>query len=81
MITSDIGRGRRHIESVKRWPRQAGKADYLRFLQGEKLTRAEAIKSKCYECNCGQDTEPCLVETCPLQPYCQWNDDDPAEPT
>ena len=61
------------IESVKKWPKQIGKADYLRHLRGERLTRDEAIKAKCYDCVCGEDTEPCLVGFCPLQPYCQWN--------
>ncbi len=61
------------LQNVKNWPRSAGKAHYLRFLQEEKLTRDEAIQAKCYECVGGEDTEPCLVSTCPLTPFCQWN--------
>ena len=61
-----------HYEHVNKWPRKAGKTDYLRFLNGEKLTRAEALKAKCYECVAGEDTQPCLVEYCPLVGYCQW---------
>ena len=62
-----------HISNVKKWQRKAGKNHYLRFLNGEKLTRDEAIQAKCYECVCGEDTEPCLVPTCPLTHFCQWN--------
>jgi hypothetical protein len=61
-----------HYEHVTKWPRKSGKADYLRFLNGEKLTRSEAIRAKCYECVCGEDTEPCLQPHCPLIDYCQW---------
>lgn len=61
------------IESVKKWPRHAGKNDYLNFLQGKRITRDEAIKAKCYECVCGENTEPCIVPRCPLTLYCQWN--------
>jgi hypothetical protein len=61
------------IANVKKWPRKTGKADYLRFLQGERLTRAEAIKAKCFECVTGEDTAPCIVSTCPLTQYCPWN--------
>jgi len=60
-------------QSVKGWPKKSGKSDYLKFLNGEALTRAGAIKAKCYECVCGEDTQPCIVETCPLRDFCQWN--------
>jgi hypothetical protein len=71
----------KHTEIVKRWPRKAGKAEYLKFLRGEKLTRAEALKAKCYECVCGEDSGQCLVKTCPLLLYSQWGTADSAEPT
>lgn len=61
------------IKNVEKWPKKIGKADNLRHLRGERLTRDEAIKAKCYDCVCGEDTEPCVVYTCSLQPYCQWN--------
>ena len=59
--------------SVRKWPKKSGRADYIRHLDGERLTRAEAIRAKCYECVCGEDTEPCLASLCPLIQYCQWN--------
>ena len=61
------------LQSVKGWPRRAGKNDYMKSLNGETLTRAVAIRAKCYECVAGEDPQPCVVETCPLSPFCQWN--------
>ena len=61
------------IKDVKKWPKKAGKALYLRHLNGEKLTRDQAIQAYCYQCTCGEDTEPCTVFLCPLSQHCQWN--------
>ena len=61
------------IKNVERWPRKAGKADLLRHLRGERLTRDEAIRSKCYDCVGGEDTNPCHVVQCALTQYCPWN--------
>ena len=63
----------KQLQSVKSWPKKSGKSDYLKFLNGEALTRAGAIRAKCYECVNGEDTQPCVVETCPLRNFCQWN--------
>jgi len=65
----------KRLQDIKKWPKKAGKSDYLRFLNGETLTRAAAIRAKCYECVTGEDTLPCIVETCPLTGFCQWNKD------
>lgn len=54
-------------------PRKAGKSEYLRHLNGERLTRDEAIRAKCYECIGGEVTKPCKASTCPLIQYCTWN--------
>jgi hypothetical protein len=61
------------INNVKKWPRHAGKNDLLKFLEGKRLTRQQAIEAKCYECVCGEGTEPCSLPKCPLTLYCQWN--------
>jgi len=80
MNASTCDRLKRHIKNVEKWKRKAGKAEYERFLKGEKLTRAEAIRAHCYQCTQGEDTEPCCVLCCPLRPFSQWGsgiDDDP----
>lgn len=61
------------IKNVQAWPRRAGRAELLKHLRGERLTRAEAIKARCYECIQGEDPRPCTVVTCALTTYCQWN--------
>ena len=38
------------------YQKKMGKAYYLKFLEGENLTRDQAIKEKCYECVLGEDT-------------------------
>jgi len=64
---------KKQIKNVKKWPKKAGKAELLRHLNGERLTRDEAIHAKCFDCVGGEDTEPCLSVICPLQGFCQWN--------
>jgi len=61
------------LANVKKWPKKAGKADYLRFLSGERLTRDQVIKAMCYSCVAGEDTDPCTAVTCTLIQYCPWN--------
>ncbi len=61
------------IKNATAMTRRTGKADYLNFLRGKKLTRAQAIKATCFECVGGEDTSPCKIETCPLTPFSQWN--------
>lgn len=59
------------IKNATAMTRRAGKADYLNFLRGKKLTRAQAIKAKCFECVGGEDNRPCKIETCPLALFSQ----------
>lgn len=61
------------IKNMEKWPKKPGKADLLRHLKGECLTRNEAIRAKCYECGGGEDTRPCHVTGCALTQYCPWN--------
>lgn len=55
----------RLIRDAMRWPRHKGKAEYLRFLRGEPLTRSETIAAMCYSC-APEETGPCHVTGCPL---------------
>lgn len=56
------------INSVNKWPRHAGKTDYLKYLKGERLTQRGAIKAMCYSCCCGEP-DICSVQYCPLLPF------------
>ena len=48
-----------------------GKRELLKYLEGEKLTRKEAMLAKCYECLNGyaDGKVDCAIESCPLYPY------------
>ena len=48
-----------------------GKRELLKYLEGGRLTRKEAMLSKCYECCNGyaDGKVDCGVESCPLYPY------------
>jgi len=56
------------IKNVEKWPRHAGKNDYLKYLKGERLTQRQAIKAKCFDCCCGEPGD-CCVQFCPLLPF------------
>ncbi len=48
-----------------------GRTDLEKFLQGQKMTRAGAIKAKCYDCMCGyaDGIRDCGMEDCPTYPF------------
>ncbi len=47
-----------------------GKLQYEKLKAGKKLTRGEAVKAKCYECNgLDESNHDCKVPTCPLYPF------------
>ena len=56
------------IKNIESSPRVTGRKEYIRFLQGKKITRDEAIAAECYACQ-GYYTdgrEDCKNEVCPL---------------
>jgi len=47
-----------------------GAKEYSHFIKGKKLTRAQAMRAKCYECNGLYESKAnCLVDTCPMYAY------------
>ncbi len=47
-----------------------GRAEYKKFLRGERLTYKEAILAQCYICNGGSEGgSDCLGYSCPLYPH------------
>lgn len=58
----------RLIKQCANWPTSSGKTQYLRYLNGEKLTYMEAGLARCAEC-CGGYIDgryDCGIPTCPL---------------
>lgn len=66
----------RLIRQSKKDPASAGRTQYLRYLQGEKLTYKEALLAKCYDCDGGHSDGryDCEVLTCPLRMYMPYKD-------
>jgi len=51
--------------------RAKGLTQLKRFLEGQRITRGQALKAKCYDCMGGyaDGAIDCGVESCPLYPY------------
>lgn len=61
------------IKNAYAMPKKSGRAEYIKHLEGDRLTRDAAIRAKCFQCVCGEDSELCIIPQCPLTPFCQWN--------
>ena len=47
-----------------------GRSQFLKFQRGERLTRGQSMKAKCYECNgLDESKTDCEVDTCPMFPF------------
>ena len=60
------------LEDVEEYGLTArGKRELLKYLQGDRLTRKEAMLAKCFECMGGyaDGKVDCQVESCSLYPF------------
>ena len=60
------------LEDVEEYGLTAqGKRELIKYLEGGKLTRKEAMLARCFECMNGyaDGRIDCQVESCPLYPY------------
>lgn len=64
------------LRQSKRDPVSAGRTQYMRFLDGEKLTYREAVLAKCYDCDGGHSDGryDCEVLSCPLRMHMPYKD-------
>ncbi len=47
-----------------------GQNEFNKFKNGKRLTRMQAMRAKCFECNGQEDSRAdCEVESCPMYPY------------
>jgi hypothetical protein len=47
-----------------------GAKEYEKFQKGDKLTRKQAMKAQCYECNGFEEgSEDCLGVSCPMYQF------------
>jgi len=61
------------LHSAINGKKRAGKTDFIKYLKGARLTRSQAIKAKCYDCDGMGDTGICDIETCSLYPFSPFN--------
>jgi hypothetical protein len=57
------------LQSVRLSKNKSGKSQLLKHLDGKRLTRSEAIKAKCYDCDGMGDSGSCDLASCSLFPY------------
>ena len=57
------------LESAKSGPRRKGKKELVAYLEGGVLTRNQAIKAKCFDCDGMGDTGECEIVSCALFLY------------
>lgn len=54
-------------------PRRIGRAEFIKHLQGKRLTARQRLNAACFRCTSGYDTgNGCSVTDCPLQPLNQY---------
>ena len=57
------------LESAKKAPLRRGKKELIKHLEGGKITRSQAVRAKCFDCNGMGESNLCYIITCPLYPY------------
>ena len=57
------------LDSAKNGKKRSSQKFLIRYLEGNKLTRSQAIKAKCYDCDGMGDTAKCELKECTLYPY------------
>lgn len=56
------------IIQVSKWEQRKGKASYLRYLRGQRISMRQGIEAKCFDCLGGypEGAEDCNIPTCSL---------------
>ena len=57
------------FQSAKKGKSRAGKKDLIKHLTGQRITRSQAIKAKCYDCLGMGEVSVCDMPYCALWPY------------
>lgn len=55
--------------SARSGNRSAGRAEYIKYLEGKRLTRQQAIRAKCFDCSGMGCMTYCEISSCSLAPY------------
>jgi len=59
--------------SAKSGKARAGKRELVKWLEGGKITRSQAVKAHCYDCLGMGESGDCDQDSCPLLPFSPFN--------
>ena len=62
------------LKSAMSGKSRSGKSDLVKYLNGGRITRNQAIKAKCYDCQGMGDSGTCEMAHCSLYPYSPYRD-------
>ena len=62
------------LESARRGKSRAGKNALIKYLTGKRLTRSQAIKAHCFDCDGMGETGKCDIAECSLFPYSSYKE-------
>ena len=57
------------LESAKSGRKRRGQAFLIKHLEGKRLTKQQAIKAACYDCDGMGETGKCDLRECAIYPY------------
>ena len=57
------------LASAKSGMKRKGKRELIKYLEGGKLTRSQAVKAKCFDCSGMGEMKGCDQESCALLPF------------
>jgi len=57
------------LESAKSGPLRRGKRWLIKYLEGGKISRAQGVEAKCYDCLGMGDQGDCDQDSCPLYDF------------
>ena len=57
------------LQSARNGKQRAGKTNLINYLMGKRITRGQAIRAKCYDCNGMGKSNECDIKECSLFPY------------
>lgn len=57
------------LESAKSGKKRSGRRFLIAHLEGKRITRTQAVKAKCYDCDGMGEAGLCDLVECPLLPF------------
>jgi len=61
------------LESARKGKNRKGKNDLINYLTGKTITRSQAIRAHCYDCNGMGELTDCDNTECSLYPFSPYN--------